>query len=305
MTDRSRSRFIARTVIARTVIACAFMAAPLCTPAVASEKKSAPSAGDISEVQAIFRNADLLVACEKGDSAKVGKLLADGVDPNTARTSGATALAYAVAGSHSDVVRILLVAGADPDKTTAGLSPLFLAAENGDLEIVQALVKAGAKVNARLDAVDADMKARNGDTALIAAASTSGTAAVAKALLAAGADVNARADNGKTALMQAVVSENPAVVRVLLDAKADVTPKMAPPEEVDALTLAVGKGRADIVAMLIAAKADAGVRIDGEVTLLEFAILSDHPQVAQLLRKAGAREPGKDRLAALRRAAAE
>jgi len=258
-----------------------------------------------ASVQAILKNADLLVACEKGNVAAVRKLLAEGVSPNATRSSGASALAYAVAGRHIEVVRLLLEARADPDRTSFGMTPLFLAAENGDLQTIEVLLKAGADVNARLQAVDKEMEVRNGDTALIAAASPKVSPAVARALLKAGADVNARADNGKTAVMQAVAAENVEVLRVLLDAKADTAARMEAPEEIDALTLAVGKSRADMVGMLIEAGADPHVRIDGVVSLLEFAILSDQKDTAEQLRKAGVAEPSDERIAELRKAAAE
>jgi uncharacterized protein len=271
-------------------------------PSVAAEKKSPPKE---SSVQSILRNADLLAACEKGDALEVRRLLADGVSPNAARASGATALSYAVAGRHTEVVRLLLEAKADPNRTSFGLAPLFFASEKGDVKTVELLLKHGADVNARLEAVDEEMKVRNGDTALIASAAPGISSATARVLIKAGADVNARADNGKTAVMQAVASENLDVLKALLEAKADVRPRMEPPEAIDALTLAVGKGRADMVEALIASGADVTVKLDDEVTLLEFAILSESPEVAGRLRKAGLKDPSPERLAALRRAASE
>lgn len=276
----------------------------LSAPLALAGKKPEP-ADQASAIQSILRNADLLVACESGNAIEVRKLLGEGVDPNARRNSGATALSYAVAGRHTEVVRALLDAKADPNRTSFGLAPLFLAAENGDVENIKLLLKAGANVNEPLKAVDEDMKVRNGDTALIASASPGVSPAATQALLAAGANVDSKAENGKTAVMQAVASENVAVLKVLLEAKADVKGKMAAPEEIDALTLAVGKGRADMVKLLIAAGADAMVKIDDEVSLLEFAILSEQPEVAALLRKAGVPEPSKARIAELREAATE
>lgn len=274
------------------------MAAPALWPAPAALAEE-PS------VQDILRNADLLVACEKGNLKEVKRLLGEGVSPNATRSSGASALAYAVAGRHTEVVRVLLEAKADPDRTSFGMTPLFLAAENGDLETTEVLLKAGADVNARLRAVDKEMEVRNGDTALMAAASPKVSPAVARALIKAGADVNARADNGKTAVMQAVAAENVEVLKVLLEAKADTSAKMEAPEEIDALTLAVGESRPDMVRMLIAAGADPNVLIDGVVSLLEFAILSDQKDIAEQLRKAGVAEPSAERIEQLRQAAAE
>lgn len=262
-----------------------------------------PSDEDLSLAKNILRNADFLAACEQGDSIEVRRSLKEGIDPNVARSSGATALSYAVAGRHSDVVKLLLSAKADPNRDSFGLFPLFLASENGDLESVKALITAGANVNAPLHAVDEDMKAREGDTPLIACGSATGKASVVKALVAGGADVNQKASNGKTAVMQAVAAENAEVLRALIEGKADVKVRMPPPEDMDALTLAIGKRRADLVRLLLDAGADPEVMLDSEVRMLEFALLSEQPDVAALLRKAGAKEPDPVRLAELRKAA--
>jgi ankyrin repeat protein len=309
------SRFLQPFLVAAAVASLLCLpAAPRSAVAADSPKPSAvkplpkqkPRPEEIDAVKGIMKNADLLVACERGDVAKVRTLLKEGVDPNATRTSGASALAYAVAGKHREVVSVLLDAKADPNRASAGLFPLFLAAENGDVEIVKRLLVAGADPNARLRAVDQDMKAREGDTALMAAGAPSGTASVVKALLGSGADVNAKAVNGKTAVMQAVAAENLGVLRALLDAKPDLSARMTEEDaEFDALTLAVGKGNAGIVGMLLDAGADARVKMDDEVTLLEFAILSQQLDVAAKLRKAGIPEPSAQRLAALRKAAAE
>jgi ankyrin repeat protein len=270
-------------------------------PAGAATKSKADSSG----YESILKNADLLTACEKGDALAVRKLLGEGVSPNAARTSGASALTYAIAGRHIEVVRLLLEAKADPNRTSLGMPPLFLASEKGDVKTVELLLRHGASVNARLDAIDEELKVRNGDTALIASAAPGISSATARLLIKIGADVNARAENGKTAVIQAVASENLDVLKALLEAKADVRARMEPPEAIDALSLAVGKGRADMVEVLIAAGADVTVKLDDEVTLLEFAILSESPEVAARLRKAGLKDPSKDRIAALKKAAQE
>jgi len=294
-------------MLSRAAFPVAFLSLSLCAAfsfaAVKPEPVMKPE--DLSAAATILRNADLLLASESGDADKVRALLKAGVSPDATRNTGATALSYAVMGRHLEVVKVLLEARADPNRDTAGMTPLFLASENGDVEIVKALLRAGAKVDAKLQAVDEDMRVRNGDTPLIAAASPTGTAAVTRVLLSAGADVNAKAENGKTAVLQAVAAENVAVLKALLEAKPDVKARMSGEEDFDALTLAVGKGRADLVQMLLAAGADPGVKIDNEVTLLEFAILSNQAEIAAMLREAGVREPAADRLAALRKAAAQ
>jgi uncharacterized protein len=56
-----------------------------------------------------------------------------------------TALHSAVARSHTDVVRILLAAGADPNvRQSGGGTPLHSAAHNGDVASIEVLLSAGA-----------------------------------------------------------------------------------------------------------------------------------------------------------------
>jgi ankyrin repeat protein len=302
----ARAETFAAALPAAVAIAVVTLAAiaVVAAPAVAATTKK-PKAESSSSYESILKNADLLAACEKGDALEVRKLLGEGVSPNAARSSGASALTYAIAGRHTEVARLLLEAKADPNRPSFGMPPLFLASEKGDVKTVELLLRHGADVNARLDAVDEELKVRNGDTPLIASAATGISSATARVLIKAGADVNARADNGKTAVIQAVASENLDVLKALLEAKADVRARMEPPEAIDALSLAVGKGRADMVEALIAAGADVNVKLDDEVTLLEFAILSESPEVASRLRKAGLKDPSRERIAALKKAAQE
>ena len=106
----------------------------------------------------VYASGDLewawAIAVDHGDAEKVRRLLAEGVDPDTPLSDEPdyhpTALHSAARLGHSEVVRILLAAGADPLARTGGPgdhTPLYEAASSGDLEIVQQLVAAGAPVN--------------------------------------------------------------------------------------------------------------------------------------------------------------
>ena len=89
------------------------------------------------------------------------------------------------------------------------------AASNDDLELVRALIKAGANVT---------LKNQFGTSALTEAAII-GSAPIIDALLKAGADPNTRNPEGETPLMAVARSGNVDAARRLLDAGADVNAK--------------------------------------------------------------------------------
>lgn len=159
------------------------------------------------------------------------------------------ALAQAVSRDDVNEVRDLIARGEDVngrelDRTT----PLFIAVENGNIEITQMLLGFGAKVNARneqketpLMKLDADaskelveLLVRNGaklevtdlldNTPLILAAG-SAKPEVVKALIDAGASVNEKNNEGTTALMAAAYTDDVESVRILLQAGADLNLK--------------------------------------------------------------------------------
>ena len=141
-------------------------------------------------------------------------------------------LAAAGAGGYVEVVKVLLEAGMslvirDTDTEEAllqGRSPradycgtlLHCAVKHRKFDVLQVLLDAGA---------DVDLVDRVGNTALHRAALGEGKGSLdaVKLLLAAGADVNAVGLGQSTPLHVAVRSGNPAIVRALLEAEADVT----------------------------------------------------------------------------------
>lgn len=94
------------------------------------------------------RTALMHAAAYSRDGIAVDVLLRSGADLAAAAKNGMTALMYAVKQTSPDarVVRILLLAGADPNASGGGWTPLCLAAAyNRNSETVDLLLGAGAK----------------------------------------------------------------------------------------------------------------------------------------------------------------
>ena len=177
----------------------------------------------------------LMVAARSGSLAVVESLLDHEANPNAAeRERGQTALMWAAAQGHAEVVRALVAAGADVQarskvwhqlENTAGntnpsgnfkmahggSTPLLFVARNGDMDTARALVDAGADVN--------DTAAAS--TSVLVVAAHSRQTAFGIYLLEQGADPNA-ADAGYSALHAAVLRGDVALVRALLQHGAAV-----------------------------------------------------------------------------------
>ena len=96
--------------------------------------------------------APLSLACTNGNGAIVELLLKAGADPNTALPGGETALMTAArVGSLASVKALLSrAAGVDSKETRRGQTALIWAAAEGHAEVVQELIAAGANFRIRL-----------------------------------------------------------------------------------------------------------------------------------------------------------
>lgn len=90
----------------------------------------------------------LQLAAQQGNSDMVRLLLAQGADPDQMNRVGMVPLAFAARFAHTKCVELLLEAGADPNMTgeTYQLTAMMGAAVSGDLGIAQKLLKAGANL---------------------------------------------------------------------------------------------------------------------------------------------------------------
>ncbi|NVK52103.1 MAG: ankyrin repeat domain-containing protein [Flavobacteriaceae bacterium] len=93
----------------------------------------------------------LQLASQKGDEKMVAFLIKNGADVNCLNRVGQTPLAWAVRFGHLETAKLLLDAGANPNKTDTKyqLTPLIAAAVNGDVKIGELLLKNGADISHR------------------------------------------------------------------------------------------------------------------------------------------------------------
>ena len=154
-------------------------------------------------------------AAMAGDKDAVKSLLKQAADVNAAQGDGMTALHWAAMNGDTDLAQMLVYAGANVRATTriGAYTPLFLASQQGHAGVISALVKAGADVKAGTS---------NGTLPLMVAAA-SGDVASVKALIDAGADVNAKEPTrGQTPLIFAAANDRAAVIELLASKGADV-----------------------------------------------------------------------------------
>ncbi|MEV0613046.1 ankyrin repeat domain-containing protein [Nonomuraea sp. NPDC050404] len=163
---------------------------------------------------------DLVSAAAFGEESDVRRLLDGGTPPDEPGEYGDTALYRASVRGNAAIVRMLLAAGADPDRESGGDSeglPLCAAACWGHHDVVSALLDAGADPDRREDAALTAM------TALVWAVSNE-RLAVVRTLLDRGADPDRCDSTGRTPLFHAAERGATAMVRALLDAGAHPAP---------------------------------------------------------------------------------
>ncbi len=169
-------------------------------------------------------------ACAEGDAAAVSAFAKKGLDVNYADENGAT--------------------------------PLILAARNGRVEAVGALLDAGADME-----LAAEYPAQV-DTPLSAAVQNSASSAVVvELLLTRGAKLDGRGRDGRTALMAAAARGLDDMVSMLIVRGADIEAQKV--DGTTALFWAAHAGHADVVVLLLSkgAKVDRRERMDGSMPI--------------------------------------
>ena len=208
----------------------------------------------------------LWVACSNGSTAVISKLLGLGADPNIAPEQNGTPLMVASRTGNIEAVTLLLAHGADPNakEGSRGQTALMWAVAERHPEVVGALLEKGASVRARSspsrryvllccqdfegDAEGGDYVTEGGDTPLLFAA-RAGDIPSAQRLLAAGADIEETAPTGTSALVLAAHSDQGAFGAFLLERGANPN---ASGGGYTALHAAVLRGNLELVKALLA-----------------------------------------------------
>jgi ankyrin repeat protein len=144
---------------------------------------------------------------QQWDPCGWGQLVATNQEQDKAKRFRLTLLHTATRMKYSQVVEVLLIAGADVESYLDGKTPLLVSAEGGDLVTARLLLDQGAFIDAQ------GSKKR---TALHLAAAN-GHNPVAGLLIDRGADKEAKDDRGQTALHLAAANGHNSVIELLID----------------------------------------------------------------------------------------
>jgi ankyrin repeat protein len=262
-----------------------------------------------ADVNAVEHRGDTaLIKAFREDHMEIAKLLLEkGANVNVLDSNGTSPLAFAAfrgykkmvqyllkAGAnvnlgdgtnllnalkYPDILRILIKAGADVNKTPEGNNRTVLtqAAEIGNPEVVELLIDAGA---------DANISDSWADTALIVAVVYRHPDIVQK-LIESGADINKTNKNGNTALHYASEMGQTEILNRLLKAGANID--RADKNGDTSLIKAVRCGRSQIVQRLIDAGANAHAVNKNGQTALYWAKKRGLTNIIKKLDKAGAK----------------
>jgi ankyrin repeat protein len=155
----------------------------------------------------------LMAAASRGHADLIRWLLVSGADIAALNDDRQTAVNFAILYGHGEALKILLDYGSDVNtKDVRGNTPLMAAASANNVEFIRWVLSAGAEVDAQNN---------EGWTALLHA-SCGNRAEVLKALIAAGADPDVRDARGRTPLMWAAIASSVETIKELISAGVDV-----------------------------------------------------------------------------------
>ncbi|HLD17318.1 MAG TPA: ankyrin repeat domain-containing protein, partial [Coxiellaceae bacterium] len=236
----------------------------------------------------------------------IAAILVEGLDVSELETEGSrdsTPLVWAAYRGYATIVNALLAKGVNKEKRDSnGLVPLILAAREGHTEVVRILLAAGADPHLIIEGICTALSAarekghraivelllqhpsirdEEGNTALILAVKSNNPAEVARLLADPRTDINAQNNTGETALIAAVKGGHLPLVSALLANGVSVHLRNRVGES--AVLIAATEGYDAIVCALLGAGANVNERDNEGSTLLILAAARNHLKVVNAL----------------------
>ena len=229
-------------------------------------------------------NPPLALAAAKGNYEMVRLLVKHGAALVFATKRRQTLVHCAAFGGSTEILELALNGlpeGAANQATKDGTTPLMVAAEQGHLQVVEELVKAGADVRA-----GSSVNQSVGEQMAIHFAATKGRDDVVRFLLEQGVSVDQGTSKGLTPLMLAAGGGHASTVGLLLNNGAGVN--RTETYEMTALHYAAKLGRPGVIPALLNAGARVASPAQKGVRPLDFAAFRGDVDIARLLVEAGA-----------------
>jgi ankyrin repeat protein len=232
----------------------------------------------------------LLLAAQNGDLPTIKVLVLNGARVNeqgnsTTQHEGKTALMQASLGGYTDIVAYLIEKGANPNlKDKNGITPLYCAAQGGNLEVLKLLTSAGAQRNVP---VTTRLKFEDNPEVLKLIGNEAGNAAqnnqvaALKYLLETGSEIS----RDISPLIFAAQNGHTAVIELLLQFGADVNTQHRD-IKITALHMAAENGHKKIVKLLLKKGANPSLESASGKTPDHYAELNGFTEIAYLLRGA-------------------
>jgi len=224
------------------------------------------------------RSKKLRKAIKDRNLDRVNRLIRRGVDLKGA-PGELPPLALAAELGHGNILDALIKAGADINAMGPnGANALYKAVENNRTLMVRKLIKAGSQISYKDD---------KGAT-LLAIAAKNGKANILRPLIKAGADVNgnrlylSESPVFRTPLMVAAKNNQPISIIVLLNAKAN--PDLHGERGITPLMVAARNGWRDIVLALLAGGADSRISNDEGRTAYTIAEVNGHENIVMIFK---------------------
>jgi ankyrin repeat protein len=280
--DRIHTRMFTRLFLsANVILATGFCQATSYAQATSQHKPTHPPTSNSSAGPPVPSQGklgqELFMAVGRGDLAEVRALLKRGADPNARNGLTFVPLFIASAMGQTDMIEALLQAGAKVDATSPYGTALTFATQSGIPPVYDLLLAHGAGI----DPVRAD-----GETVLMYA-SRAGAVPIVADLVKRKVSLNAKDNDGATALSWAARDGQAEVGRLLIGAGASVDTTDS--RRWTPLMYAAVNGHAEFVTLLLANGAKPNIReVGGRTALLLTATYGEYPEVLEALLKGGA-----------------